>query len=97
MSWDYAEMSKQAKEYGGPEQYADHLYNTGKESGLDEGRSQGVLIGTTGTFGFMVIIKLFTWIKEKRREKKAAEYKKSLVLAMQNSESSNNDNNKNTN
>lgn len=82
MSWTYAEMPKKAKEYGGPEQYADHLYNVGKESGLDEGRSQGALLGSIGALGIVSIVKLISWAKEKRRKKEAAEYKEKLIKAM---------------
>ena len=31
MSWDYAEMSKAAKEMGGPEKYADSLVQSGRQ------------------------------------------------------------------
>lgn len=89
MNWDYAEMSKMAKQLGGPEQYADHLYNSGRMSGLYEGRGQGILAGIAGTLGGMAITYLVSSAFEKYRTKRqtesvdTAEYKEKLIRTME--------------
>lgn len=50
MSWDYAELSKLAKENGGPEALVDSLISAGKEEGYSEGQSSmvPVILGVGG-------------------------------------------------
>lgn len=89
MSWDYAEMSKMAKELGGPEQYAQHLYSSGRMSGLYEGRSQGAAVGIIGMLGGMAIKYLINEAFKRYRERKrkeaeeVSEYKEKLIRAME--------------
>lgn len=89
MSWNYADMSKTAKQLGGPEKYADYLYQSGRMHGFSDGCSQGILMGAVGSFGSMAIMWLISKAFEKSRRKaleesiEAAKYKEKLIRAME--------------
>lgn len=71
MSWDYAELSKAAKEAGGPEQFVDGLADVSKAEGRAEMK---LLIGYAIGFGIGVgigISRLTSYIKMKRAEAQA--------------------------
>ena len=62
MAWDYAELSKAAKEAGGPEKLMDLLIEAGKDSGHKEmlpvvGIALG--LGALGYAGISKLVKLF--------------------------------------
>lgn len=64
MSWDYAELSKAAKEVGGPEKLMDLLIEAGKNSGHKEMLPVvGIAIGV-GALGYAGISKLVKFFKK---------------------------------
>ena len=65
MEWDYAELSKAAKEAGGPEQLMDLLIESGKEIGHKEMLPLvGIALGL-GALGYALINKLVKFLKKK--------------------------------
>ena len=47
IKWDYSELTKRAKENGGPEKYTQTIFDAGKEEGWDEGHDKGYDEGKT--------------------------------------------------
>ncbi len=65
MAWDYAELSKAAKEAGGPEKLMDLLVESGKNAGHKEMLPLvGVAVGI-GALGYAGISKLIKFFKKK--------------------------------
>ena len=68
MSWDYAELSKAAKEAGGPEQLMDVLVESGKDAGHKEMIPVvGIALGL-GALGYAGISKLVSFFKKKGKK-----------------------------
>ena len=66
MAWDYAELSKAAKEAGGPEKLMDLLIESGKNTGHKEMLPVvGIALGI-GALGYAGISKLVKFFKEKK-------------------------------
>lgn len=65
MAWNYAELSKAAKEAGGPEKLMDLLVESGKVAGRKEMLPVvGIAIGI-GTLGYAGISKLVKFFRKK--------------------------------
>ena len=65
MSWDYAELSKAAKNAGGPEKLMDMLVESGKDAGHKEMLPLvGIALGI-GALGYAGIQKLIKFFKKK--------------------------------
>ena len=87
--WDYAELSKQAKEHGGPEsfltEYGDEKFNEGKLVGEDEGEKKGFIEGSVLAviIGGIVLaaLKLKDYKAKKTAEKIAISREKSSASA----------------
>lgn len=63
MSWNYAELSKKAKENGGPEKFVEILINAGKEQMtplLGVAVVGGVALGAVSTLGIQKVVKYFS-------------------------------------
>lgn len=67
MAWDYAELSKAAKEAGGPEKLMDLLIESGKDSGHKEMLPVVAIALGIGALGYAGISKLVKFFKRKRR------------------------------
>lgn len=68
--WDYAEMSSQAKQAGGPEQYAVQIFKTGKEEGREEMMLLIPIALAIGSGLTYIGTKLTSHFKQKRAERK---------------------------
>jgi len=67
MAWDYAELSKAAKEAGGPEKLMDLLVEIGKDAGHKEMLPLvGIAIGI-GALGYAGISKLVKFFEKKKK------------------------------
>lgn len=67
MAWDYAELSKAAKEAGGPEKLMDLLVESGKDAGHKEMLPLvGIAVGI-GALGYAGISKLIKFFKKKEK------------------------------
>lgn len=66
MAWNYAELSKAAKEAGGPEKLMDLLIESGKDSGHKEMLPVVVIALGIGAFGYAGISKLVKFFKKKK-------------------------------
>lgn len=49
MTWDYAELTHIAKEFGGPQGLVNAIYEGGVVDGFIDGGLKGVIAGTLGT------------------------------------------------
>lgn len=67
MTWDYAELSKAAKEAGGPEQLMDVLIESGKDAGYKEMFPVVVIALGIGALGYAGIRKLIGFFNRKKR------------------------------
>jgi hypothetical protein len=78
MAWNYAELSKAAKEAGGPEAFVDALAKASREQGrLD-------MIAFAGGVGVVVgICKLIKWFKTKQDEAQEMVDKAKTQLALE--------------
>ena len=66
MGWDYAELSRAAKEAGGPEKLMDLLIGSGKDAGNKEMLPiVGIALGI-GALGYAGISKLVKFFKKKK-------------------------------
>lgn len=65
MAWDYAELSKAAKEVGGPEKLMDVLVESGKDVGHREMLPLVGIAVVVGALGYAGIIKLVEFFKKK--------------------------------
>lgn len=65
MAWDYAELSKAAKEAGGPEKLMDLLVETGKNAGHKEMLPLVDIAVGIGALGYAGISKLVKFFKKK--------------------------------
>ena len=77
MSWNYAELSKAAKEAGGPEALMDVLVDSGRKSGRKD-MAPLVLIALAAGAGIMKAIDYFTE-KKKESTKKVEAAKEELI------------------
>ena len=66
MSWDYAEMSKQASEAGGPQAFVDKIEEGGRQKGRDEMKPVVIITGFFSFVGGVVISKIYHHFKGKR-------------------------------
>lgn len=67
MAWDYAELSKAAKEVGGPEKLMDFLVESGKNTGHKEMLPLvGITVGI-GALGYAGINKLVKFFKKREK------------------------------
>lgn len=67
MAWNYAELSKAAKEAGGPEKLMDLLIESGKDTGHKEMLPVvGIALGI-GALGYAGISKLVKFFKKKKK------------------------------
>ena len=67
MAWDYAELSKAAKEAGGPETYMKRLVESGKNTGHKEMLPLiGIAVGI-GALGYAGISRLVKFFKKKEQ------------------------------
>ena len=80
MSWDYAELSKRAKESGGPEKmmetYGNEKYAEGEEAGRSQGRIEGGIIAAVAGGVVMAGISIGKRIKNRitaKREQRSKE------------------------
>ena len=70
--WDYAEMAKEARKFGGPEKYADFLVNSGKSEMVPwiiVGSVISLCVGVGGTFGVQKLVKHIKKIKDEKGKK----------------------------
>ena len=65
MTWDYAELSKAAKEAGGPEKLMDLLIESGKDAGHKEMLPVVAIALGIGALGYAGINKLVKFFKKK--------------------------------
>lgn len=49
MTWDYAELTHAAKEFGGPQGLVNAIYEGGVVDGFIDGGLKGVIVGAFGT------------------------------------------------
>ncbi len=92
-NWEYAELSKKAKEYGGPKkfyaEYGDEKFNEGRIVGEDIGESRGEIKGFIEGGALTIIIggialavmKLKDYRAKKTAEKIAVSREKSEAVA----------------
>lgn len=67
MTWDYAELSKAAKEAGGPEKLMDLLIESGKDAGHKEMLPVVAIALGIGSLGYAGINKLVKFFKKKKK------------------------------
>ena len=67
MAWDYAELSKAAKEVGGPEKLMDLLIESGKDTGHKEMLPVVGIAFVIGAWGYAGISKLVRFFKKKKK------------------------------
>lgn len=81
MSWDYANLSKMAKDNGGPEQLVDTLVKSGREEGEKIGRKQMIPLLIFATLGVWGFDKYKSWQNKKKEEdkRKLEESKRELI------------------
>lgn len=48
--WDYAELTKTASRFGGPERFVTRVASAGFARGIAQGRAQGGVVGALVTF-----------------------------------------------
>lgn len=81
--WDYAELSKVAKEHGGPQNFLDEYgdsrysegYTDGEGDGLTKGLIGGLSIGGLFVFGVIICEKIKIYISSRREQKAIANTK----------------------
>lgn len=78
MAWDYAELSKAAKEAGGPEAFVDALAKASRDQGRLDMLALTLGVGTV--FG---ICKLIKWFKTKQDEAQEKVDKAKTQLALE--------------
>ncbi len=66
MSWDYADLSKQASAAGGPQALVNKIEEGGRQKGRDEMKSVVILTGFFSFVGGVVISKIYHHFKGKR-------------------------------
>ena len=66
MAWDYAKLSRAAKEAGGPEKLMDLLFESGKDTGHKEMLPIVGIALIVGALGYAGISKLVNFFKKKR-------------------------------
>ena len=62
LSWDYGELAKMAKPYGGPQKLINEIYNAGQVKGFIGGV---IITGVTG----ITIAGVLKWLSSKKKEK----------------------------
>ena len=67
MAWDYAELSKAAKEAGGPEKLMELLVESGRDAGRKEMLPKVGIAAGLGALGCVGIIKLVKFLKKKKK------------------------------
>lgn len=67
MAWDYAELSKAAKDAGGPEKLMDLLIESGKDTGHKEMLPVVGIAVVIGALGYAGISKLVKFFKKKKQ------------------------------
>ena len=92
MSWDYADMSKDASKHGGPEQYVNSIFQSGREYEHEEQKGEKLIIGvvTLGIGGLLgmfvpdIVNKISNKWKTKKESilEKANEQKRKLIETM---------------
>ena len=88
MSWNYAELSKMAKENGGPEALVEKLIQSGIEQGISEGKESmvPVVVGAIGLAlaagaGITVgVQKLIKWVSKKKENPEEIEAVKTELI-----------------
>lgn len=74
MSWDYADMSKNASKHGGPEEYVNSIFQSGREYEREEEKGEKLIIGvvTLGIGGIlgMLVPNIVNKISNKWKGKK---------------------------
>jgi polyhydroxyalkanoate synthesis regulator phasin len=94
MSWNYAELSKAAKNFGGPEKYADTLVKYGKHTGRKEMIPiVGVALGL-GAIGYAGVQNLVARLKKKEElsTEAARQAKEALIQNIKNYDETHPDN-----
>ncbi len=67
--WDYAEMSKSAREMGGPGKYADFLVSSGRKDVIPWAISGWIIaLGLGGAIGIPKLVKYIKGQKEKKEK-----------------------------
>lgn len=73
--WDYAELSKMAKEHGGPEQlladYGEEKINEGIAIGEKQGAVKGIAVTLIVEGAFIGFLKLKNFVDKKKADKRA--------------------------
>lgn len=69
MSWNYAELSKLAKENGGPEEFVEILISSGKKQ-MIPWLGVALAVGVASTLGIQKIVKYFSQKKAMSDEAK---------------------------
>jgi len=64
MSWDYSELSKQAKLAGGPQALADKIEEDGRQKGRDEMKPVVVLTSVISLIGGVIASKIYHHFKD---------------------------------
>ncbi|MGX7395605.1 hypothetical protein [Carnobacterium mobile] len=84
-NWDYAELSKDASNHGGPEKYVNYLMNISEKKGLEKGIAAGVAITTLTGIGIIYgSAKLKSYMKNRKTEKiKSSVIKDKLIEELQ--------------
>lgn len=81
MAWDYAELSKAAKEAGGPEKLMDLLIESGKDTGHKEMLPVVGLAFGIGVLGYAGVSKLVEFFRKKKNvSPEAAEAAKAELI-----------------
>lgn len=70
MSWDYADMSKDASEHGGPKQYINSIFESGREYEHEAEKPEKLLVGLVSfgigsLFTFAISKAVTKWNKKK--------------------------------
>lgn len=91
--WDYAELSKTAKDFGGPEKYIDFLEIANRQKGRSEMlpwigvTALGASLLTVGTIKIVNIIKS----RRGKKEEEIEEIKRELIEGVEECEAKNNE------
>lgn len=77
MPWNYAELSKMAKENGGPEKFVEILINSGKKQ-MIPWLGVAMAVGVASTLGIQKVVKYFS--KKKAMSDEAVEAVKQELI-----------------
>lgn len=70
MSWDYADMSKDASEHGGPEQYLNSIFESGRKYERETEKPEKLIIGAIFLgAGSLITLAISTAISKWSRKK----------------------------